>query len=249
MRKLTVDFLDGIPHGLRRVRESNWNGICLIASRTTLNSNPDWTLFDKPGVYILVGAPEQSGGEFCQPRVYIGQGDSVSERLQSHLKSESKVFWQTAVVFQREPELHVANAKYLESRLCTLAEQSGKCTVVNAVSPKLPSLATEEDDMKGFLDRLLFVVEGLGWDFFQEPAVLASKEPALVTLGEAPKVPAKLQSVFDEIRKTLMALPNVEFYWTRTPDYRAKLTLAGASDFRVFARVRVQRNRVRLGLK
>ena len=249
-RSLRVEFLDGSAGGLRRVRDSNWAGECLIATRSRLQQKAGWEHFDVSGVYILIGTPGEKLVEpTCRPRVYVGQGDSVQDRLESHLKSEAKKFWQTAVVFFKQTEtLNAGATKYLESRLCNLAAKAGKCTLTNANAPRLPSLSpAEKGDAEVFLQRILFVMAAFGWDFLEVPESAPGRtQEDVVAPPSAPEVPRGLEPIFEELRKTLTSFPRTEFYFTGTPDYRAKVV--SGSDFRVFARLRFARNWIRLEL-
>jgi hypothetical protein len=105
-------------------------------------------------------------------REHIGQGDSVRDRIQSHLKN--KEFWREAVVFYRQPdELHAGNIKYLESRLIQLAIAAGNCVLENAVSPQTPALAVaEKESTEDFLKHAIFSLGAIGYDFFTPEPVL-----------------------------------------------------------------------------
>lgn len=248
-KNLRIEFVDGSPDGLRRVTDYNWQGECLICSRSKLDRATDWQLFDVPGVYVLVGRSEvqnHDGQLCCKPRVYIGQADSVLDRLQSHLRG--KDFWTTAIVFKRKDSLNAGNIKYLESRLCELASKSGICLLTNSVAPGIPSLpATEKAETDDFLEKILFFLPALGWDFFQSPKPVT--EAASTPPGETllpPEIPQHVLTVFEELKRVLSELPSAEFYFTMSPDYRAKVT--SGSEFRVFARLKLAKGWIRLHL-
>ena len=48
------------------------------------------------------------------------------------------------------------------------------------------------------------------------------------------EIPQKVAVVFEELKKILSSLPDTEFYFTMSPDYRAKVKIG--TEFRVFAR-------------
>jgi hypothetical protein len=251
-KHLRTEFLDGCPEGLRRVTDYNWQGECLICSRAKLDRATDWELFDVPGVYVLVGpseGQEHDGSVHCQPRVYIGQGDSVQDRLQAHIRD--KDFWTTAVVFKRKDCLNAGNIKYLESRLCDLASKSGLCLLTNTVAPGMPSLpAAEKAETEDFLERILFFLAGLGWDFFRSPGAVANGTEARAAEPlppSPPEVPQNVRTIFEKLKRVLSDLPGAEFYFTLSPDYRAKVTRG--SEFRVFARLKLARRWIRVELK
>jgi hypothetical protein len=139
---LTVEFLEDSPDGLRLVTQANSPVECLISSRTTLPrsfaNEGSFKLLDVPGVYLLIGPPvpgadntAQQGSQLSQ--LYIGQADSVADRLDSHLKSEQKRWWQTVVVIRRADKnpLNLTQCKFLESTLCALALKATKCALAN----------------------------------------------------------------------------------------------------------------------
>ena len=247
MRSLRIEFLSDIPSGPRRVRDDNWSGQTLLCSRPHIDSALQGDVLDVSGVYILVGPSElKSEGQILrfQSSIYIGQGDSVRDRIQSHLKN--KEFWREAVVFYRQPdELHAGNIKYLESRLIQLATAAGNCVLENSISPQAPALAVaEKESTEDFLKRAIFCLGAIGYDFFTpQPALPPSKPGPRPTPPEV-YIPQNLQSLIDQIREIIEPLPNVEIYTTKSPDWRAKV--AFGSTFRVFIRVVFRKDRIRI---
>ncbi len=237
---LTIEFLEDAPDGLRLVSQANWSVECLLSSRhalpRSLGNEASFKWLDVPGVYLLMGHVD-GGNAQEEVRLYVGQADSVADRLDSHLKSETKKWWRAALVFRRTDKnpLNLSHCKYLESKLCALALDAGKCILTNKVTPQLPSLSrSEQSSADDFLQKALVIVSALGWDFFKPDQPLqeqagANKEPK--------KLPASLGPLLEEIRKSVTgpSFPKAEWYGTRTPDYRAKCV--SDTDFRVFARI------------
>jgi hypothetical protein len=62
-------------------------------------SRDDWEThknrkeFDQAGIHVLIGYTENSE----KPTVYIGQGDGISKRIESHYKE--KEFWGKLIIF------------------------------------------------------------------------------------------------------------------------------------------------------
>jgi hypothetical protein len=251
--KLTVEFMDDSADGLRLVSQDNWSGECLICSRgtlaKTLGHESNSKLLDVPGVYLLVGPPDvkTDGSPLREAQLYVGQADSVADRLETHLRSEQKQWWRTAVVIRRieKNPLNLTHCKFLESRLCSLALQCPTCDLKNKVAPQLPSAMSrgEQNSAEDFLQKALMTVCALGWNFFQQPSVVSravgtsSAPPVSVRPSGPPEVPQSLKPLLDELRNaaTGLSFPKAEWYWTRTPDYRAKVINDG--DFRVFFRI------------
>jgi hypothetical protein len=100
---LTIEFLESEPDGLRVVSQSNWSIRVLVSSRVALSASLGneeiREHLDVPGVYLLTG-PQENPVEDSQKeiQVYVGQGDSVADRLETHLKSEAKRWWRSVVV-------------------------------------------------------------------------------------------------------------------------------------------------------
>lgn len=244
---LCVEFLEDDPLGLRLVTQSNWTIECLLCRRDRLSaalsgaSTFEW--LDAPGVYLLIGPAGKSGDSVPQTdwRLYVGQGDSVAGRLDTHLRNEEKEWFRSIVAFRRQEKnpLNLTDCKFLESRLHELAEGAGRCAMANKNAPQLPSIShAERASMEDFLGKALTVLGALGWDLFEPTAAPpASTEATASATLEPPSVPPNLGSLLDEIRDacTGPALPKAEWYATRS-DYRARYV--GDVYFRVFVRVK-----------
>jgi hypothetical protein len=181
-----------------------------------------------------------------KPRVYIGQGDGVLDRLQSHLRN--KDFWITALVFKRKDSLNAGSIKYLEARLCDVATKYGTCLLTNSITPSFPSLpAAEKSETEDFLEKVLFFLPALGWNFFEaaKPAVPDTTCPVAIAVAP-PRVPPNIRRRFEELKQILSGLGDAEFYYTMTPDYRARVT--SGLEFRVFTRLKLTNYWIRLKL-
>lgn len=254
LRALTIRFLEDKPDGLRSVTQSNWSVECLISSRSALRgslANPvSRKALDVPGVYLLNGPPDDNLHR--DPWLYIGQADSVADRLDSHLTSKEKEFWRTVVVIRRPDKspLNLSQCHFLESKLYALAFNARTCFLTNKVAPQSALLSSEDArDTEDFLDKAIVIVSALGLGFFK---ICSTANPPQPTSGEGkpstpvgpPQVPAHLQQPLDELQKaaTGPSCPKAEWYWTRVPDYRAKVV--SDNDFRVFLRIRWNKNQL-----
>jgi hypothetical protein len=258
---LKIEFVDNSAEGLRLVTQDNWSGECLICSRTALPKRNEASskLLDVPGVYLLVGPPEArtDGSPIREAQYYVGQADSVADRLETHLKSDEKKWWRTAVIIRRTEKnpLNLTHCKFLESSLCSLAIACTKCDFKNKVAPQLPSAMSrgEQSSMDDFLQKTLITLSALGWNFFPQPTpvstAITSLSPPPVPPNSPPDVPQSLKPLLEELRSAATGhlFPKAEWYWTRTPDYRAKVVNDG--DFRVFFRIVWSKNWFWLKLK
>ena len=164
-------------------------------------------------------------------QLYIGQSDSVAERLTSHLTNEKKQWWRTAVVLSLpEPNpLNLSHCRYLESRLCSLARDAKKSSISNKVGPQSPSLSFADKNVADeFLEKALLILAAIGVNYFE-------REPPVPPPPPKPEPPENLILLVDELRTIGSSFPNAEWYYTFSPDYRAKVVNDG--DFRVFMRV------------
>ncbi|MBK6938901.1 MAG: GIY-YIG nuclease family protein [Planctomycetes bacterium] len=141
----------GDPDGVRIVEKSNWTGQGLVFPRSLFAEVRSRDALQRAGVYILWGPGET--GRF--PRVYVGEGDAMLPRLDSHAKS--KDFWTHAVVFSsKDQNLNKAHVQYLEARLVALAAEAKRCELDNGNVPQLPSLSeADAADAEGYLADLL----------------------------------------------------------------------------------------------
>ena len=81
----------GDPDGLRLIERSLWTGVGVVFNRSdykTVASRPE---FLRTGVYVLIGPSEDSS----LPTIYVGEGDPVKPRLDSH--HSNKDFWTWAI--------------------------------------------------------------------------------------------------------------------------------------------------------
>lgn len=161
---LRIFLPDGSPDGLRLVEKSNWTGHGIVCPRPLFPTARNRSELSRTGVYVLLGPP----GEGELPEVYIGEGDPIRPRLESH--QANKDFWTTAICFTGKDEnLNKAHVQYLECRLLQLAGEAKRCTLENINAPKLPTLS--EPDIayvETFLAEMLLCFPVLGVTIFEK---------------------------------------------------------------------------------
>ena len=119
-----------VPQGLRIIEKGGWTGLGLFFPRKIYPTVKDRQELTKPGVYVLWSTTESGH----VGKVYIGEGDELLPRLQSHDKT--KVFWSYAVAFtSKDMSLNKAHIKYLEARLYELAKDAGRCELETQMLP------------------------------------------------------------------------------------------------------------------
>lgn len=155
----------GEPEGLRIVEKSNWSGQGLVFPRSLFGSVRKRQELARTGVYILWGPGES--GEL--PRVYVGEGDVLLPRLDSHMRH--KDFWTHAALFtSKDQNLNKAHVQHLEARLVARAAEARRCQLENGSAPQMPSLAEADvADAEGYLTNLLLCLPLVNARFFEQP--------------------------------------------------------------------------------
>jgi hypothetical protein len=161
---------DGNPVGLRIISKSNWTGCGLVCPRSILPVVKSRKEFVQPGVYVLVGPPED--GEL--PKIYVGEGDPVGPRLEQHYAN--KEFWTWAVFFvSTDSSLNKAHVQHLEARLLDMSRQAKRATLDKANNPQMPALSEAETaNAEGFLADMLSIFPLLGLTVFEKTIVAKS---------------------------------------------------------------------------
>lgn len=174
-------LVHGDAKRLRTAELSNWTGKAIAGPRSELDGVLARDEATKSGVYFLTGIDSESG----RPAVYVGEAESIRDRLRGHL---DKDFWIQVVFFTSKDEnLTKAHIRYLEGRLIEQARTAGRAMVINGQSSgaKLPE--SDREDMEIFLDRIHQLMPVLGAD-------------ALLPIGQAPESQAQKRILFCEIK-------------------------------------------------
>lgn len=173
---LRIFVADGDPDGLRLVERSNWIGKGVMFPRAVLPQVRQRSEFNQTGVYMLLGPSTERDGEM----LYVGEGDPVRPRLDSHFAN--KDFWTHAVFFVAgQGLLNKAHVQYLEAQLILRAKNAKRVQLDNATSPDEPTLSeADRADMDVFLENMLGMLPLLGIHAFE-----ASATSSAYTIGEA----------------------------------------------------------------
>ncbi len=160
---LRIFVADGDPDGLRIVERSNWIGRAVVFPRSLLPAVKKRNEFAQAGVYLLIGPREDGEGDM----LYVGEGDPVGPRLESHYAK--KDFWSRAVFFVAGPgQLNKAHVQFLEAQLIQKAKAAKRMPLDNVNQPCEPTLSeADEADMQVFLDNLLGILPVIGIHAFE----------------------------------------------------------------------------------
>lgn len=156
---------DGEPDTFKIIDKMNWTGVCLEISREAWSEVRTREEFDRAGVYVLVGY--QEGDDL--PTLYVGQGDGVRGRIDSHVKT--KEFWDRVLVFVSSNfGLNRAHITWLEWALIRQAHAAGRSVLDNSTKPNEPILTeSEKADTKAFLQEILSVLPLVELRIFEKP--------------------------------------------------------------------------------
>lgn len=146
----------GDPKRLRTAELSNWTGKAVAGPRSEFSDLVAREESGKSGIYLLTGVDSESGN----PAIYIGEAESVRNRIKSHL---DKDFWNQAVYFvSKDENLTKAHIRYLEGRLIELARGAAKATVTNGQSSGARLPESDREDMEVFLEKICQLLPVLG---------------------------------------------------------------------------------------
>lgn len=177
-RTIRIYLADGSPSGIRHAELVNWTGQAIVCPRGRIGELAEWAESQRPGVYLLFGDDDVSG----KPVLYVGEGENVLARLQSHVKT--KDFWTQAVFFTSKDEnLTKSHVKYLEARVVELARAAGRVELENGNQPTMSALPrADRDAMEEFLDPLRILLAALSFNALQQVGTSASESSG----GDAP---------------------------------------------------------------
>lgn len=173
---------DGDPSSIKVINKMNWTGIGLEISRQAWAKHKQRSEFDQAGVYILVGAADDSE----LPVINIGQCARVRSRIDKH--DMDKDFWDKAFVFvSSNAGLNRAHITWLEWALITKAKLAGQCILDNSATPVEPILTeSEKTDTTEFLNEILSILPLVSLKVFEPPQKISTatipKRSALDTI-------------------------------------------------------------------
>ena len=161
---------DGDPEGVRIIDRMNWTGVGIAFPRSEWRKVKNRSEFCKTGVYILVGYREEDDE---LQTLYIGQGDGIKNRIESHF--QNKDFWDWGIGFvSNSGGLNRAHITWLEYALIERANKTGRCHLDNGNAPQEPALTeSEKADVQGFLREIFQILPLVGLRVFEMPKPVA----------------------------------------------------------------------------
>jgi hypothetical protein len=153
---IKIFLAHGDPKRLRTAELSNWTGKAVAGPRSEFDSVLAREESSNSGVYFLTGNDPESG----KTAVYIGEAESIKDRVKSHLEKD---FWNHIVFFiSKDENLTKAHIRYLEGQLIEHAKKAGRAVLKNnqGSGSKLPE--SDRQDMEVFLEKMLQLLPALG---------------------------------------------------------------------------------------
>ena len=176
---INIHIAEGTPEGLKVIEKSGiWSGRGIVFSRSGYTSVKNRNEINMPGVYILLGVESED-----IPLIYIGEGDPVGPRIESHHKN--KDFWTWCVFFtSTSNSLNKAHIQYLESMLIKTAKEAKRVHLDNSNTPDLPNLSEmEKAVVDDFLRHMMDIFPILGISAFERPPAKERKQEMLYLEG------------------------------------------------------------------
>ncbi len=161
------------PRSLRTVELDNWWGMAVMGRRSYFKKALAREELSRSCIYLLI----RSAGGDDLPEVYVGESDDFVQR---YAASPFPIPFDSFVVFtNKDDNLTRAHVKWLEREVWELLSQNeGKVRIANRSTPtgsKLPEAETAS--MGTFLGNMIYVLEALGFAFFEDPGHTATVPP------------------------------------------------------------------------
>lgn len=189
-KNIRLYLVDGTPSGLTIAEIMNWTGHVMQCPRSGLADLLKRNEISRTGVYILTGDDPEMPGQLL---AYIGESDSVKQRLMQHNRQETaggKDFWdKVTVITSKDANLTKGHVRYLESRMVEITTKTKRSNLYNQTAPNQVTLPESDmADMESFLEQIRIVLPVLSIDILREIAAvdLDGSEEVATTLRRSP---------------------------------------------------------------
>lgn len=167
---IKIFLAHGDPKRLRTAELSNWTGKAVAGPRSEFDNVLARHESNNSGVYFLTGNDPETGNL----ALYIGEAESIKDRVKSHL---DKDYWNQIVFFvSKDENLTKAHIRYCEGRLIEIAKNAGRAVIKNnqSSSSKLPE--SDREEMEVFLEKMQQLLPPLGIELLVPTVSVAEKE-------------------------------------------------------------------------
>jgi hypothetical protein len=178
---------DGDPEGVRIIDRMASTGLAITFPRVRWPTIRTRTEFKRTGVYVLSGYATEDAD---LPTLYIGQGDGVLDRIDSHYAGKDFWDWGFAYVTKStDGGFNRAHISWLEHMLIARAQRAGRSHLNNGNTPAEPSLSeADKADTYLFLREILQVLPLVGLRAFEIPVPVATPNASGGITPTAPKM-------------------------------------------------------------
>jgi hypothetical protein len=153
---IKIFLVHGDPKRLRTAEISNWTGKAVAGPRSEFEGVLAREESENSGVYFLTGMDPESG----RSALYIGEAESIKDRVKSHLEKD---FWNHIVYFvSKDENLTKAHIRYLEGKLIERARSVGRALVTNGQTSGARLPESDREDMEVFLEKINQLLPVLG---------------------------------------------------------------------------------------
>ncbi|MGD0462335.1 MAG: GIY-YIG nuclease family protein [Tepidisphaeraceae bacterium] len=186
---------DGDPESVRIIERTDRPRRGIFFPREKWKVASQLPEFGNVGVYILFGDsdgdevdPTNPNSPANLPTVYIGEGDGIRARIDSHF--ENKDFWSWGIAFvSTNQSLNKAHVQWLEYSLVKRAGEVGQCKLDNGNTPQEPALTeSEKAETRGFLREILQVLPLVGLRAFETPKAIFEPKMKPTNASTAPVI-------------------------------------------------------------
>ena len=171
---ITNYLATGDPEGVIFAYMSNWTGQAIKIPRNLFAENKDINELKRPGIYFLLGHNTTNPDDRM---VYIGEANSLSERIIQHLRDAEKAFAETIICFSSKDEnLTVSHTKYLELKTIRHISSSSEFRLTNRKdgnSINLPKMV--QDEMDDYFDNMKVILPTLGYSVLHQSKSTSKK--------------------------------------------------------------------------
>jgi hypothetical protein len=164
---IKILVVDGDPEGVRVIDRMNWTGQGIAFRREDWQTVKSRSSFMHPGIYMLFGYDiNETDDELLT--IYIGEGDGIKDRIESHYKN--KDFWSWGIAFvSTNSSLNKAHVQWLEYKFVERAKEIGRCKLSNSNNPQEPLLnEADKADTFAFFKEILQILPLVGVRVFEQ---------------------------------------------------------------------------------
>lgn len=174
---IKIFLVHGDAKRLRTAELSNWTGKAVAGPRSEFDSVLARDESHNSGVYFLTGIDPETGTN----TVYIGEAESIRDRVKSHL---DKDFWNHIVfITSKDENLTKSHIRYLEGRLIDQAKQAGRAQVKNSQGSGARLPESDREDMEIFLKKIHQLLPVLGVEVLVPTSIKAAGATELELLS------------------------------------------------------------------